>query len=71
MLKLLANYISLTLLLLAFIIHIIKLVYLFYKPMLLQKIKMISNEVPSKIDLALYYILTIGSCYYAFVHVIK
>jgi hypothetical protein len=71
MLRIIANYISLTLLLLAFVIHIFKLVYLFYKPILLKKIKILSNDVPSKTDLALYYVLTIGSCYYAIIHILK
>lgn len=71
MLKSMANYISLVLLFIAFITHIFKLIYLFYKPLFFKRIKYLSNETPSKTDLALYYFLTMGSCYYAFIHIIN
>ena len=58
------KYFSLLLISIALITHILKLVYLLFKPMFMNKYKYFSNNNPSKIDLILYYILTIGcSCY--------
>jgi hypothetical protein len=71
MIKNIAHYVSLILLSLALITHFFKAIYLFYKPMFLQKIKYLSNDIPSRLDLVLYYILTMGACYYAIVHLIN
>ena len=58
------KYFSLLLISITLITHILKLVYLLFKPMFMNKYKYFSNNNPSKIDLILYYILTIGcSCY--------
>lgn len=71
MLKNLANYTSLFLLSLAFLTHMLKLIYMFYKPDFLKRIKYFSNDVPSKTDIALYYVLTIGVSYYAIIHILN
>ena len=65
MIKNILNYISLILIFIALITHIIKFIYLIFKPVSFSKIKFISNAIPSKTELALYYILTIGCCYYS------
>ncbi len=64
MLNKFSNYFSLFLLSIALITHILKLVYLLFKPIFMTRYKYFSNNNPSKIDLFLYYILTIGCCYY-------
>lgn len=58
------KYFSLLLISIALITHILKLVYLLFKPMFMNKYKYFSNNNPSKIDLILYYILTIGCSFY-------
>jgi hypothetical protein len=58
------KYFSLLLISIALITHILKLVYLLFKPMFMNKYKYFSNNKPSKIDLILYYILTIGCSFY-------
>ena len=45
--------------------HLLRLVYLFFKPRILKRIDYISNPVPGKLDLALYYILVVGISIYA------
>jgi hypothetical protein len=57
-------YISLFFLSTALITHILKLVHLLFKPTFLTRYKYFSNNNPSKTDLFLYYILTIGCCCY-------
>ena len=58
------KYFSLLLISITLITHILKLVYLLFKPMFMNKYKYFSNNNPSKIDLILYYILTIGCSFY-------
>lgn len=58
------KYFSLLLISIALITHILKLVYLLFKPIFMTKYKYFSNNNPSKIDLILYYILTIGCSFY-------
>ena len=59
-----AKYFSLLLLLIALITHILKLVYMLFKPIFMTRYKYFSNINPSKTDLILYYILTIGCSSY-------
>ena len=59
-----AKYFSLLLLSIAIITHILKLVYLLFKPIFMTRYKYFSNKNPSKTDLILYYILTIGCSFY-------
>jgi hypothetical protein len=59
-----AKYFSLLLLSIAIITHILKLVYLLFKPIFMTRYKYFSNINPSKTDLILYYILTIGCGFY-------
>ena len=59
-----AKYFSLLLLSIALITHILKLVYLLFKPISMSRYKYFSNINPTKTDLILYYILTIGCSSY-------
>jgi hypothetical protein len=59
-----AKYFSLLLLSIALITHILKLVYLLFKPIFMSRYKYFSNINPTKTDLILYYILTIGCSSY-------
>jgi hypothetical protein len=56
-----AKYFSLLLLSITLITHILKLVYMLFKPIFMTRYK---NINPSKTDLILYYILTIGCSFY-------
>ena len=64
MIKKIANYFSLLLLSIGFVSHVLKLIYLYYKPSFLTKMKYLFNEKTSRAELILYYILTIGCCFY-------
>jgi hypothetical protein len=59
-----AKYFSSLLLSIALITHILKLVYMLFKPIFMSRYKYFSNINPSKTDLILYYILTIGCSFY-------
>jgi hypothetical protein len=59
-----AKYFSLLLLSIALITHILKLVYMLFKPIFMTRYKYFSNINPTKSDLFLYYILTIGCSSY-------
>jgi len=59
-----AKYFSLLLLSIALINHILKLVYLLFKPIFMSRYKYFININPTKTDLILYYILTIGCSSY-------
>ena len=61
MLEKFAKYFSLLLLSITLITHILKLVYMLFKPIFMTRYK---NINPSKTDLILYYILTIGCSFY-------
>ncbi len=52
-----ADYIRIQLVSLALISHILKLIYLLFKPSFMSRIKYFSEHTPSKTDLAMYYIL--------------
>jgi hypothetical protein len=54
-----AKYFSLLLVSIALITHILKLVYMLFKPIFMTRYKYFSNINPTKTDLILYYILTI------------
>jgi len=71
MLKQFANFISIILASIALISHILKLIYLLFKPSFMSRIKYFSEHSPSKTDLAMYYILTIGCCYYVLFNYFK
>lgn len=64
MIKKFADYFSIFLISIALITHLLKLIYIFYKPKFLSKYKYFSKDMPSKTDLILYYILTIGCCFF-------
>ena len=64
MLKEIMDYSFLFFVLIGLITHVLKLIYLFFKPAYMSKFQYFSNETPSKLDLILYYILTIGCCFY-------
>ena len=64
MIKIFTDYFSILLISIALITHLLKLIYLFFKPKFLSKYKYFTKESPSKTDLVLYYILTIGCCFY-------
>ena len=59
-----AKYFSLLLLSITLITHILKLVYMLFKPIFMTRYKYFSNINPTKSDLILYYILTIGCSFY-------
>jgi hypothetical protein len=59
-----AKYFSLLLLSIAIITHILKLVYMLFEPIFMTRYKYFSNINPSKTDLILYDILTIGCSSY-------
>ena len=59
-----AKYFSLVLSSIALITHILKLVYMVFKPIFMSRYKYFSNINPTKTDLILYYILTIGCSFY-------
>ncbi len=59
-----AKYFSLVLSSIALIAHILKLVYMVFKPIFMSRYKYFSNINPTKTDLILYYILTIGCSFY-------
>ena len=59
-----AKYFSLLLVSIALITHILKLVYMLFKPIFMSRYKYFSNINPSKTDLILYYTLTIGCSFY-------
>jgi hypothetical protein len=71
MIKNISNYFSLTFLFIALLTHVLKSVYLFYKPNSLTKFKFLANTNPSKNELLLYYILTILCCYYSISQILK
>jgi hypothetical protein len=54
-----AKYFSLLLVSIALITHILKLVYMLFKPIFMTRYKYFTNINPTKTDLILYYILTI------------
>jgi hypothetical protein len=51
--------------------HILKTIYLFYKPALLKRLKPLNEENPSKKDLLSYYLLTIIVGLYIINHYLK
>jgi hypothetical protein len=59
-----AKYFSLLLLSITLITHILKLVYMLFKPIFMSRYKYFSNINPTKTDLILYYNLTIGCSFY-------
>jgi hypothetical protein len=59
-----AKYFSLLLLSIALITHILKLVYMLFKPIFMSRYKYFSNINTSKTDLILYYTLMTGCSYY-------
>jgi hypothetical protein len=59
-----SKYFSLLLLSITLITHILKLVYMLFKPIFMTRYKYFSNINPTKSDLILYYILTIGCSSY-------
>jgi hypothetical protein len=64
MLEKFAKYFSLLLLSITLITHILKLVYMLFKPIFMDRYKYFSNINPTKTDLILYYILTMGCSFY-------
>jgi hypothetical protein len=64
MLEKFAKYFSLLLLSITLITHILKLVYMLFKPIFMARYKYFSNINPTKTDLILYYILTMGCSFY-------
>jgi hypothetical protein len=71
MIKNISNFVSLIFLSLALLTHILKSVYMFYKPIFLSRFKFLVNNMPTKTELLLYYILTILCCYYSISHILK
>jgi hypothetical protein len=71
MMKILTHYTLLFFVMIVLTTHILKLIYVFYKPNFLSKYKYFSNEIPSKNNLILYYILTITVCYYIIKNIIN
>jgi len=65
MLKQITEYVIVALLSIATIAHLGKLAYLYFKPAFLKRFDFISNPVPSKTYLTLYYVLTVIVCVYA------
>lgn len=65
MLKSILDFVIIVLLSVGGLTHVARLIYLFFSPGLLSRIKFISNPVPAKGQLALYYLLTIVACIYA------
>ncbi len=59
-----AKYFSLLMLSITLITHILKLIYMLFKPNFIARSKYFSNINPTKTDLILYYILTIGCSFY-------
>lgn len=66
MLSLFLDLVIISLVTLAGLVHILRLIYLIFKPRILKRFNFISNPVPSRTNLVLYYILVIGVCIYAF-----
>jgi hypothetical protein len=65
MMKQIMDLFVILLIALAGLTHIVRLINLFFKMESLSKLKFISNPIPSKSELAAYYILIIGICIYA------
>jgi hypothetical protein len=65
MLKQFMDLIVITLLSIAGLTDLLRLIYLIFKLKIFDKFTFISNAVPSKSQLMLYYILTIVVCIYA------
>jgi hypothetical protein len=63
--KLIIDLFVILLIALAGLTHLVRLINLFFKIESLSKFKFISNTIPSKSELASYYILVIGICIYA------
>lgn len=71
MIKILTHYTVLFFVFIGLTTHILKLIYIFYKPKFLSKYKYFSDDIPSKNNLILYYILTITVCYYVIRNIIN
>ncbi len=64
MLKQITDFFIIALNAIAVLTHVLKLIYIFFEPKILGKIKFISNRDISKSQLILYYLLTILVCIY-------
>ena len=64
MLKQFIDWVIIFLVALAGFIHLLRLIFLVFKPRILKRFDFISNPVPTKINLVLYYILVTGICIY-------
>ncbi|MFM1930052.1 MAG: hypothetical protein RL387_1380 [Bacteroidota bacterium] len=62
MLIILKDLTILLLLIIAISSHVLKLIVLYFKPYFLKKLKFLENEIPTKTELTLYYILVILAC---------
>lgn len=65
MIKQIMDSIIIFLIALAGFTHFLRILYLIFKPGILKRISFISNPIPGKISLLLYYLLVIGACIYA------
>ena len=53
------------------IAHILKLIYLLFKPTFMSKYKYFSDQIPSKGSLIMYYVLAISVGYYVILYKIN
>ena len=68
MFKTFVNITVIGLLCIAALSNFLRLVYLLFRPKFLENVKFIANYLPSKTQLALYYLLTIMVCIYALLY---
>ncbi len=72
MLKQISYFFIIAILILSAVSHLLKLLYLFFKPQILAKYQFISNRTHTKLETAMYYILTVGvSIYIINLYIIK
>lgn len=64
MFKQIMDYLVIGLLAIGALTHVAKLVYLFFQPKVMEKMKFISTKNQDKNQLSLYYLLTIAACIY-------
>lgn len=65
MIKQFMDFAIITLLCIAGFTHLLRLLYLIFRPRILERITFVARTEPSKTQLALYYLLTIIVCAYA------
>lgn len=65
MLQQIVDIIVISLISLAGLTHFLRLIYLIFGPKILQKFTFISDGMPSRFQLAMYYLLTVVICAYA------